>query len=52
VTDTASVPPTGRRRRLRTRLLVAMAAIALGVVVVTGVTTVALARRGAQRTAI
>ena len=29
-----------------------MAAIALGVVVVTGVTTVALARRGAQRTAI
>ena len=52
MTDTTSVPPTGRRRRLRTRLLVAMAAIALGVVVVTGVTTVALARRGAERTAI
>jgi signal transduction histidine kinase len=52
VTDTTSAPPAGRRRRLRTRLLVAMAAIALGVVVVTGVTTVALARRGAERTAI
>jgi two-component system sensor histidine kinase BaeS len=43
---------TGRRRKLRTRLLIAMAAIALGVVVVTGVTTVALARRGAEHTAI
>ncbi|MEP6625307.1 MAG: HAMP domain-containing sensor histidine kinase [Acidimicrobiia bacterium] len=37
---------------MRTRLLTAMAAIAVGVLVVTGVTTVALARRGAERTAI
>ena len=44
--------PVGRRRKLRTRLLVAMAAIAVGVVVVTGVTTVALARRTAERTAL
>ncbi|MGZ6885493.1 MAG: HAMP domain-containing sensor histidine kinase [Acidimicrobiia bacterium] len=42
---------TGRRRTLRSRLLIAMAAIAIGVVVVTGVTTVALARRTAERTA-
>jgi signal transduction histidine kinase len=41
-----------RRHRLRTRLLVAMASIAVGVLVVTGVTTVALARRSAERTAI
>jgi two-component system sensor histidine kinase BaeS len=47
----ASAHP-GRRRKLRTRLLVAMASIAVGVVVVTGVTTVALARRSAERTAI
>ncbi len=40
------------RRSLRSRLLIAMAAIAVGVLVVTGVTTVALARRGAERTAI
>lgn len=40
------------RRSLRGRLLVAMAAIAVGVLVVTGATTVALARRSAQRTAI
>ncbi len=33
-------------KRLRTRLLVAMAAIAVGVLVLTGVTTLALARRG------
>jgi two-component system sensor histidine kinase BaeS len=43
---------TGRRRKLRTRLLIAMASIAVGVLVVTGVTTVALARRTAERTAI
>ncbi len=43
---------SGRRRRLRTRLLVAMAAIAVGVLVVTGVTTVALARRAASRSAV
>ena len=43
---------SGRRRRLRTRLLVAMAAIAVGVLVVTGVTTVTLARRAASRAAI
>jgi two-component system sensor histidine kinase BaeS len=40
-----------RRRRLRTRLFVAMAAIAVGVLLVTGVVTIALARRGAARTA-
>ncbi len=40
------------RRSLRGRLLVAMAAIAVGVLVVTGATTIALARRSAQRTAI
>ena len=39
---------SGTRRSLRTRLLIAMAAIAVGVLVVTGVTTVALARRGAR----
>ena len=41
-----------RRRSLRGRLLVAMAGIAVGVVIVTGVTTVALARTSAERTAI
>jgi signal transduction histidine kinase len=51
VTDSSAAPP-GRRRRLRTRLLVAMASIAVGVVVVTGATTVALARRSAERTAV
>ncbi len=40
------------RDSLRTRLLVAMAAIAVGVLVVTGVTTIALARRSAERSAI
>ncbi len=43
---------TTSRRSLRSRLLIAMAAIAVGVLVVTGVTTVALARRGAEQTAI
>jgi signal transduction histidine kinase len=52
VSETAARGPVGRRRKLRTRLLVAMATIAVGVVVVTGVTTVALARRSAQRSAI
>lgn len=41
-----------RRRSLRGRLLVAMAGIAIGVVIVTGVTTIALARTSAERTAI
>ncbi len=40
------------RRSLRGRLLIAMASIAVGVLVVTGVTTLALARRSAERTAI
>lgn len=40
------------RRTLRTRLLFAMAAIAVGVLVLTGATTNALARRSAERTAI
>jgi len=52
VSDAVAPGPVGRRRKLRTRLLVAMATIAVGVVVVTGVTTVALARRSAERTAI
>lgn len=43
---------SGRRRTLRGRLLVAMAAIALGVLVVSGVTTVALARRTAEDAAV
>lgn len=43
---------SGRRRTLRGRLLVAMAAIAIGVLVVSGVTTVALARRSAQNAAV
>lgn len=43
---------SGRRRTLRGRLLVAMAAIALGVLVVSGVTTVALARRSAEDAAV
>lgn len=37
---------TAPRKRLRTRLLVAMAGIAVGVLVLTGFTTIALARRG------
>lgn len=41
-----------RRRTLRGRLLVAMGAIAIGVLVVSGVTTVALARRSAEDAAI
>jgi signal transduction histidine kinase len=41
-----------RRRTLRGRLLIAMAAIAIGVLVVSGVTTVALARRSAEDAAI
>ncbi len=40
------------RRSLRARLLIAMAAIAVGVLVVTGITTIALARRSAERNAI
>jgi signal transduction histidine kinase len=52
VSEPEATARTGRRRRLRTRLLVAMASIAVGVVVVTGVTTVALTRRSAERTAI
>jgi len=40
-----------RRRKLRTRLFVAMAAIAIGVLLVTGVVTIALARRGAVSSA-
>ena len=40
------------RASLRGRLLIAMAAIAVGVLVVTGFTTVALARRSAERNAI
>jgi two-component system OmpR family sensor kinase len=39
------------RRTLRTRLVLAMAGIAIGVVVITGVTTIGLARRGAADTA-
>ena len=52
MSDTVPSRPYGRRRKLRTRLLVAMATIAVGVLVVTGVTTVTLARRSAERTAI
>ena len=40
------------RRSLRGRLLIAMAAIAVGVLLVTGFTTIALARRSAERNAI
>ena len=40
------------RASLRGRLLIAMAAIAVGVLVVTGFTTIALARRSAERNAI
>ena len=40
------------RRSLRGRLLIAMAAIAVGVLLVTGITTIALARRSAERNAI
>lgn len=42
---------TGPRRRLRTRLLVAMVAIAVGVLLVTGVTTLGLTRRDAEKVA-
>lgn len=42
---------TKTRRTLRTRLVLAMAGIAIGVVVITGVTTIGLARRGAADTA-
>ena len=41
-----------RRRSLRTRLLIAMAGIAVGAILVTGVTTIALARTGAEQHAI
>lgn len=40
------------RRRLRTRLFVAMASIAVGVLLVTGVVTIGLARRGATDRAV
>ena len=40
------------RRRLRTRLFVAMALIAVGVLLVTGVVTIGLARRGATDRAV
>lgn len=43
---------TRTRRSLRGRLLIAMAGIAVGVLLVTGITTIALARRSAERTAI
>jgi two-component system sensor histidine kinase BaeS len=39
------------RRKLRTRLVIAMAVIAIGVLLITAVATVALARRGAVSTA-
>jgi len=42
---------TKTRRTLRTRLVLAMAGIAIGVVLITGVTTIGLARRGAAQTA-
>ncbi len=42
---------TRTRRTLRTRLVLAMAGIAIGVVVITGLTTIGLARRGAADTA-
>jgi signal transduction histidine kinase len=42
---------TARRRKLRTRLVIAMAVIAVGVLLITAIATIGLARRGAVNTA-
>ena len=51
VTEAGSRVVTRPRRRLRTRLLVAMVAIALGVLVLTALVTAGLARRSQVTTA-
>ncbi len=42
---------TRHRRKLRTRLVIAMSGIAIGVLVITAVATIGLARRSAATTA-